>query len=233
MPSIATKGFKLCSIPPPRPIVNSYWRPLIYVSFADPRTAARANKLNPIFHLVACEYPHAPCLPVSKIDALLMAGIRTFIDLTEPNELIPYECELTVHALKIGLPQEEIDTIEYHRFAIPDRCIPPSPHLIESVIAVLEDCERRGRKAAVHCRGGVGRTGMIVRVLASPKWCSPGWKGSFEVYRWEWRQVEKSKRFPRSPETGQQEDYVKGFKRIISRDPSPFSDVSSHGSITS
>ena len=30
----------------------------------------------------------------------------------------------------------------------------------------------------------------------------------------EWTKVEKSKRFPKSPETGGQEDYVKAFRRI-------------------
>ncbi|RZK36594.1 MAG: serine/threonine protein phosphatase, partial [Hymenobacter sp.] len=57
---------------PPRPIPNSYW--------ATPA-------------LLACEYPGAPtaAAAIPKLDALLAAGIRDFYDLTEENELVPYE----------------------------------------------------------------------------------------------------------------------------------------------
>jgi atypical dual specificity phosphatase len=219
-------SFKLSSIPA-RPIVNSYWAtPNLRKPTLLPLT--RSSTLL----VVACEYPHSPSLPIPKIDALLEAGIRTFIDLTEPNELVPYDALLTERATIIGLPQEEIDRIEYHRFAIKDRCIPPSPHLLEEALAVLEDCERRGRKAAVHCRGGVGRTGTIVGCWLIQSGLARNGKEALRYIDREWRQVEKSKRFPRSPETGQQEEYVRRFKRINSRDPSPLSDAFSPPSTT-
>lgn len=52
-----------------RPLPNSYW--------ATPS-------------LLACEYPWEPKATTPKLDALLKAGVRTFVDLTECGELSPY-----------------------------------------------------------------------------------------------------------------------------------------------
>jgi len=178
---------------PPKPIVNSYW--------ATPS-------------LLACEYPYSPYVPRSKLDSLLTAGIRTFIDLTEPDELIPYSPGLKQRAKILGLPQSEVDSIEYHQFGIPDRCTPASHALVSDICAVLEDCHVRGRKAAIHCRGGVGRTGTIVGCWLVQCGLVKDGKEALAFIEKEWCQVEKSKRFPRSPETGGQENYVKDFRRM-------------------
>ena len=114
----------------------------------------------------------------------------------------------------LGLPQSEVDAIEYHRFAIPDRCTPASHKLVSEVCTVLEDCQARGRKAAIHCRGGVGRTGTIVGCWLVQSGVAQDGKEALAFIEREWRQVEKSKRFPRSPETGNQEEYVRSFRRM-------------------
>lgn len=171
--------------------------------------------------IVACEYPYSPGVRSCKLNSLLAAGIRTFIDLTEPNELLPYSTILSQQASRIGLPQSEIDTIEYHRFAIPDRCTPASHALVSDICAVLEDSLNRGRKAAIHCRGGVGRTGTIVGCWLVQSGVVKDGKEALDFIEREWSQVEKSKRFPRSPETGGQEEYVKCFRRMTGRGLSP------------
>lgn len=163
---------------------------------------------------VACEYPYLPGVSKSKLDSLLNAGIRTFIDLTEPNELIPYSTCLKQRAQTLGLTKADVDSIEYHRFAIPDRCTPASHALVSDVCAVLEDCLSRGRKAAIHCRGGVGRTGTIVGCWLVQSGFAKDGKEALAFIEREWMSVEKSKRFPRSPETGGQEDYVRKFRRM-------------------
>jgi atypical dual specificity phosphatase len=111
-----------------RPIPNSYW----------------ATPL-----LLACEYPWCPGPFVArqKIDALLAAGVRTFIDLTEVDELVSYSSYLTKRAKIMGL-----DDIEYHRFPIPDRSLPASVQYMREILVVLQDNKRRGRISAVHCR---------------------------------------------------------------------------------
>jgi hypothetical protein len=109
-----------------RPIPNSYW----------------ATSL-----LLACEYPWCPSSTRQKIDALLAAGVRTFIDLTEPNELRSYGSYLSQYAEIMA-----VDDIEYHRFPIPDRCLPSSVDYMRQILQVLRDNQRRGRITAVHCR---------------------------------------------------------------------------------
>jgi hypothetical protein len=115
----------------PRPIPNSYWVTQ---------------------WLLACEYPWCPLGPSTsvlrqKIDALLAAGVRTFVDLTEPNELRPYGAYLAKRAQALGLSD-----IEYHRFPIPDRCLPASVEYMRKILEVLRDNEQRERISAVHCR---------------------------------------------------------------------------------
>jgi hypothetical protein len=92
---------------------------------------------------------------------------------------------------------------------------------VSEVCAVLEDCHSRGRKAAIHCRGGVGRTGTIVGCWLVQSGLAKNGKEALEFIDREWMQVEKSKRFPKSPETGGQEDYVRAFRRITGRGLSP------------
>jgi hypothetical protein len=121
-----------------RPIPNSYW----------------ATPL-----LLACEYPWCPGVSKQKIEALLAAGVRTFIDLTEVNELRAYGSYLSVRAEAMGLTD-----IEYHRFPIVDRSLPESVEYMRNILQVLKDNEQRGRITAVHCRGGIGRTGKFARL---------------------------------------------------------------------
>ena len=116
-----------------RPIPNSYW----------------ATPL-----LLACEYPWCPGVAKQKIEALLAAGVRTFIDLTEVNELRAYGSYLSARAEAMGLTD-----IEYHRFPIVDRSLPESIEYMRNILRVLKDNEQRGCITAVHCRGGIGRTG--------------------------------------------------------------------------
>ncbi|GAW07312.1 dual specificity protein phosphatase [Lentinula edodes] len=102
----------------PRPIPNSYW----------------ATPL-----LLACEYPWTPKNPYRpKLDALLKAGVRTFIDLTECGELSPYSNILCGRAALLGIDPV---TIEYHNFPIRDRSLPQSAEYMNSVLDVLRDNE--------------------------------------------------------------------------------------------
>ncbi|KAK1235169.1 hypothetical protein PQX77_001618 [Marasmius sp. AFHP31] len=189
----------------PHPIPNSYW----------------ATPL-----LLACEYPWDPADPSAcKLDALLLAGVRTFIDLTELGELIPYctdDDDATVHdttdprnvlyceALRLGVPPSEI---QHHRFGIHDRSLPSSIALLDSILACLDENEKAGRICAVHCRGGIGRTGVIVGCWLVQSGVARDGDEALEIIAREWRGVEKCRRYPDSPETGEQEEYVRGFKK--------------------
>jgi len=170
-----------------RPIPNSYW----------------ATPL-----LLACEYPWCPgpAAVRQKIDALLAAGVRTFIDLTEVNELVSYGSYLAKCSETMGL-----EDIEYHRFPIPDRCLPASLQYMRDILTVLRDNEKRGRKSAVHCRGGIGRTGMVVGCWLVESGVARNGEEALSLIAKEWKTVEKCRRFPHSPETGPQFEFVREY----------------------
>ncbi|KAG6816572.1 hypothetical protein H0H87_004933 [Tephrocybe sp. NHM501043] len=171
-----------------RPIPNSYW--------ATPQ-------------LLACEYPWTPNNPNKpKLDALLRAGVRTFIDLTEAGELMSYANVLSTRALLLGI---DTTSIEYHRFPIRDRCLPESLDHMYGVLDVLRDNEARGRISAVHCRGGIGRTGMVIGCWLVDSGHAKNGEEALRIIAREWCTVEKCTRYPHSPETGSQFEYVLNF----------------------
>ena len=171
-----------------RPIPNSYW----------------ATPL-----LLACEYPWSPKNPNRpKLDALLRAGVRTFIDLTECGELVPYNSILIQRCALLNI---DPSTIEYHRFPIRDRCLPESTDQMYHVLDTLWDNQRRGRISAVHCRGGIGRTGMVIGCWLVESGVAQNGGEALAIIAREWKSVEKCTRYPHSPETGAQFDFVYSF----------------------
>ena len=106
---------------------------------------------------IAGEYPgsYNPQLMRRRMDAFLEAGVNTFIDLTQPHELVPYEGILKEQA-KIY----EVDAA-YYRFAIRDHGI-PSAELMTGILNLIDENIESGRCVYVHCWGGVGRTGTVV-----------------------------------------------------------------------
>ena len=182
----------------PRPIPNSYW----------------ATPL-----LLACEFPYCPLTPSSlsrkqKLDALLLAGVRTFIDLTEPHELLSYAPHLASRCSMLGIDPSQV---EYHNYPIHDRSLPQSVDFMRGILHVLRDNEGRERVTAVHCRGGIGRTGMVVGCWLVECGVATDGERALELIADEWKLVEKCKRFPCSPETGPQFEFVRSY----TRSPSP------------
>ena len=173
-----------------RPIPNSYW----------------ATSL-----LVACEYPWSPFerSTVQKLDKLLAAGVRTFIDLTECGELSPYYPHLPALVAAHGIDPSEI---EYHQFPIPDRSLPESKEYMFQILSALRDNQQRGRISAVHCRGGIGRTGMVVGCWLVESETAKSGEEALRMIAQEWKTVEKYKRYPNSPETGPQFEFVRNFR---------------------
>lgn len=172
----------------PRPIPNSYW----------------ATPL-----LLACEYPFNPfCADHTKLDSLLRVGVRTFIDLTEEGELVPYAWLLSERCIYLGICASEV---EYHRFPIKDRELPSSLDLMYAVLDTLRQNASRNRISAVHCRGGIGRTGMVVGCWLVDSGLAKDGADALAIIAREWTGVQKCTRFPNSPETGAQFDFVYRF----------------------
>jgi protein-tyrosine phosphatase len=107
--------------------------------------------------LLAGEYPgathHAEAR--QKLEAILDAGVRSFVDLTESNELRPYDGLLRDFAAERGLD------VRYRRMSVADLGIPTADHM-HSVLRYIADEIAAGRPAYLHCWGGIGRTGTVV-----------------------------------------------------------------------
>jgi protein-tyrosine phosphatase len=119
------------------PIVESYW--------------VKENLF------LAGEYPGSfnPNEARRKIDSFLECGIRTFIDLTQQGELVPYEPILMEEARIFDY------TTVYHRFGIRDGGI-PSVQTMTLILDAIDSSIQSGNPIYVHCWGGVGRTGTVV-----------------------------------------------------------------------
>lgn len=88
-----------------------------------------------------------------KIESLLDAGIRCFIDLRQERNL-EYESVLQNVAVK-----KKID-IQYFRFPILDMDI-PSVEVMKEILDVIDDHIEQGNPVYYHCMAGLGRTGVV------------------------------------------------------------------------
>jgi hypothetical protein len=169
----------------PRPLPNTYW--VLPGRF------------------LAGEYPasHAPDLTRQRLDALLSAGLDTFVDLTSAGELQPYVPILLEEADKCRV------AAQYHRFAIRDLGV-PLPGEMRQALDALDLALAGGRNVYLHCWGGVGRTGTMVGCYLVRHGLS-GDDALAQLEAW-WRTVPKSAAFPRSPETDGQVEFIRGWQ---------------------
>jgi SAM-dependent methyltransferase len=165
----------------PRPISESYW--------------VKPGRL------LAGEYPAAAFVGRTRqrLDKMFEAGINTFIDLTLPNELPSYLPVLLDEASRQGIE------VQYLRFPILDHNIPLRGTMAAALDAI-DNSLAKGRNIYVHCWGGIGRTGTTVGCYLVRHGMS-GEQALAQLAEW-WKDVPKSKYFPRAPETDRQVAYV-------------------------
>jgi len=150
--------------------------------------------------LLAGEHPAAAGAEATptRLRRLLDAGIDSFIDLTQPEELGAYAAELP-------------DGVGYLRKPLPDHSIPREPiemaEILESIAAQLA----AGRRIYLHCRAGIGRTGMVVGCLLVERGLT-GDAAMSELNRL-WQQNPRALDWLSVPETDEQSDYVRRWGR--------------------
>ncbi|HEX4268141.1 MAG TPA: ADP-ribosylglycohydrolase family protein [Steroidobacteraceae bacterium] len=149
--------------------------------------------------LLAGEHPAGltPEATRQRLRTLVASGIECFIDLTHPAEIDPYDQELPFH-------------VEYLRKPIRDHGLPERREHMMEILDCLHDALRSGRPAYVHCRAGIGRTGMVVGCLLVERGLT-GEQALDELARL-WQQSERSKSWPSVPETEAQSNYVRRWK---------------------
>ena len=153
--------------------------------------------------LLAGEYPgsYKPAETRRKLEAILDAGIRSFIDLTFATEgLEPYE------PLLQQLAEEKQIEVGYHRFSIKDRGLPATT-LMQDVLRTIREELAAGRMVYVHCWGGIGRTGTVAGCWLMEE----GYSCDAALDRIHELRQKTPDHYTRSPETDEQVAFVRNW----------------------
>lgn len=131
-----------------------------------------------------------------QVALLLAAGIDCFIDLTEPDECPPYDQLLPA-------------TVDYFRKPIPDHRLPRQIGHMREIQFEIESALAAGKRIYLHCRAGVGRTGMAAGCHLVERGMD-GDAALAELNRL-WPQSARSADWSSVPQTPQQADYVRDW----------------------
>ncbi len=161
------------------PLPNSYW--------------VEAGRL------LAGEHPDAGATADTRarIEKLLAAGVRSFIDLTEAHERESYQ-----ELLPAG--------VRYANFPMTDHSLPRSPQQMREIQQALE-AGMRDSAVYVHCRAGIGRTGVAIGCYLREQGESE--HGALSELNRLWQQNARAASWPSIPETEEQEQYVRAWQR--------------------
>ncbi len=158
--------------------------------------------------LLAGEYPGGATLELTRerLSRLLEAGIDSFLDLTQPQEMAPYN---------VALPPG----VQYLRRSILDHGTPDDLSEMAEILETLHGALRAGRVVYLHCRAGIGRTGTVAGCLLAELGFS-GEDALTELNRL-WRQSARSGLWPAVPETAEQFDYVRRWTPLSGSESDP------------
>ncbi len=169
--------------PPRRPHGNCYW--------------VRPGRL------LAGEYPGNRDAAVAqrRLRTHLDCGVTFFLDLTEADELVPYESALPALTAARGV------AVQYRRLPVVDLSVPGCSQEMVAILDTIDAALASGHCVYVHCWGGVGRTGTVIGCHL----VRHGQTGeeALRTLADHWSGVDKVRRKPRSPETNLQCDYVR------------------------
>ena len=165
-----------------RPIKNSYW----------------------VHHgrFLAGEYPGTPNPRHTKkrLQKFLDVGVRTFINLTEANELPAYDGILKELASKMGV------NVLTTRAPIVDMQAPQDTTQTLRILNMIDQSLGDNQPVYVHCWGGIGRTGTVVGCHLVRQGMSG--EEALDHLAELWPNMEKSRYFPHTPQTLTQFEYV-------------------------
>jgi len=101
-----------------------------------------------------------------EISGLRDAGLDTIVSLIEGDE-----------STELGLQQEaalcQAAGMEFISFPVPDRGVPRSDVDFRSLVHSITSKLRAGNSVAVHCRAGIGRSGLLAACILAALDISP------------------------------------------------------------
>jgi ADP-ribosylglycohydrolase/protein-tyrosine phosphatase len=152
--------------------------------------------------LLAGEYPGEAdrASTEARLTRLIGAGISYFIDLTQADELVPYDhCLPTIRA-------DDGRYIIYVRKAIRDHGVPQSPETMAEILDYIDRAIEVGHQVYVHCRAGIGRTNTVIGCWLRRE----GMSGPEAIERLNrlWQANARARSWSHIPETEEQERYV-------------------------
>jgi hypothetical protein len=127
--------------------------------------------------------------------------VNYFIDLTQAGELPAYRHLLPVHTKYLGSP-------------IPDSSTPQDPAQISGLLADIHSALESKRVVYLHCRAGIGRTGLVVGCFLAEQ--SGNGKEALKELNRLWRECERSLDWPKVPQTAEQADYIRRWPQLKS-----------------
>jgi hypothetical protein len=140
-----------------------------------------------------------------RLDAFLEAGLDTFINLTDPSELPPYEDILREEANHYKLEPR------LQQFPIRDRGLPTRAHMTD-ILNAIDGALDEGRNVYAHCWGGIGRTGTVVGCHLVRRGMS-GNEALAQLARW-WENDPRRAHYPRTPETDEQVQFIREWHEL-------------------
>jgi len=131
----------------------------------------------------------------ARVELLIASGINFFVDLTEEGECQPY------HPL---LP----DTAGYLRHAIRDQKVPRRVTQMRLIQDDISAALAAGRNVYLHCRAGIGRTGMVAGCFLVEQGYD-GERALRELNSLWTNQCARAATWPEVPQTIVQADYIR------------------------
>lgn len=139
--------------------------------------------------------------------ALLSAGVRAFIDLTEEGELKPYREIAVETAATLGI---DPNSLTFYRHPIQDVSVPKSASEMRAIVRTVRKHRQRNDVLYVHCWGGRGRTGTVAGCVLNEFFGHRGEEALTQLAE-RWKACAKSAR-SESPETEEQRRFVRNWE---------------------
>lgn len=146
--------------------------------------------------LLAGEYPFGADDADARARLALLheAGVDYFVDLTEEGERPGYRHLLPPRSQHI-------------RSAIADTWVPNDVEQMQQILRDIRAALAQGCCIYVHCRAGIGRTGIVVGCFLAEE--GGDGKAALKHLNRLWRQSERAKSWPKVPQTAEQADYIR------------------------